>query len=181
MATTPTNKNILQPTSFRLVLPKLPTVEFFCSSVNVPDVSFSEAILATSIGVNAFFPGDKLSFGELTVNYLVDEDLKNYKEVYDWMKSITPSTTPLDFSSLTGTTANTTNTYTGTGSDLEQYEDIMIVINTNKNNANKVVHFYDAFPISLGGFQMSSESTDVASLTSSISFRYTYFDIEDQS
>jgi len=176
---TPTNKSYLQPTSFRLVLPKLPNVEFFCTGVNVPDVSFSEAILATSIGVNAFFPGDKLSFGELTVNYLVDEDLTNYSEVYDWMKSITPASAPTDFASLTGTRSNSTNTYTGVGSDLEQYEDIMIVINTNKNNPNKIVHFYDAFPITLGGFQMSSESTDVAALSSSITFRYTYFDIQN--
>ena len=177
---TPTNKNYLQPTSFRLVLPKLPTVEFFCTNVNVPDVSFSEAILATSIGVNAFFPGDKLSFGELNVSYLVDEDMTNFTEVYNWMKSITPAASPADFRSLTGTTSNTTNAYTGVGSDLEQYEDIMLVINTNKNNPNKIIHFYDAFPISLGGFQMQSESTDVGTLTSTIGFRYTYFDIETQ-
>src|SRR5210317_1275311 len=178
---TPTNKSFLHPTAFRLLIPRLPNVEFFCTSVTVPDISFSEAIFATNIGVNAYYPGDKITFMDLSVTYLIDEDMANYKEVYDWMRAITPANDPETFKALTGTTSSSTNAYTGTGSDLEQYEDITLVINTNKNNPNKFMRFYDAFPIALGGFQMSSESTDVATLTSNISFRFTYFNISDNS
>ena len=178
---TPTNKSFLHPTAFRLLIPRLPNVEFFCTSVTVPDISFSEAIFATNIGVNAYYPGDKITFMDLSVTYLIDEDMANYKEVYDWMRAITPANDPQTFKNLTGTTSTSTNAYTGTNSDLEQNEDITLVINTNKNNPNRYIRFYDSFPIALGGFQMNSESTDVAVLTGSVNFRFTYFTIEDKS
>ena len=31
---------------------------------------------------------DKIEFGQFEISYLIDEDLLNYKEIFDWMKSM---------------------------------------------------------------------------------------------
>ena len=31
-------------------------------------------------------PGDKVQFGDLTIRFLVDEDLKNYMELQKWIR-----------------------------------------------------------------------------------------------
>ena len=31
-------------------------------------------------------PGDKMDFGDLSLRFLVDEDLKNYMEIQKWMR-----------------------------------------------------------------------------------------------
>ena len=33
-------------------------------------------------------PGEKITFGDLTLSFLVDEDLSNYLEIQNWMRGI---------------------------------------------------------------------------------------------
>ena len=33
-------------------------------------------------------PGDKVQFGDLTIRFLVDEDLKNYMEIQKWIRGL---------------------------------------------------------------------------------------------
>ena len=63
------------------------------------------------IGLDAYFSGDKVEFEKLSVSFLVDEDLENFKEIYNWMDSIVPIQDPTKYKTLTGTTATTTNQF----------------------------------------------------------------------
>ena len=84
------NKSILNKNNFRLLIDKVPTVEYYVQSCNIPGMSFTETTSATGIGLDAFFPGDKVSFETLDISFIVDEDLENFKEIYDWMDAIVP-------------------------------------------------------------------------------------------
>ena len=64
--------------------------------------------------------------------------------------------------------------------DLNQYSDITLVLNTNKNIPNKFIRFHDAFPISLGSIELESGG-DSEPATVSVSFRFTYYEIESSS
>ena len=66
------NKSILNKNNFRLLVDKVPNVEYYVRSVNIPGLTFSETEQAAGVGLNAFFPGDKVSFETLDVNFLVD-------------------------------------------------------------------------------------------------------------
>ena len=33
-------------------------------------------------------PGDKLRYEDLTINFMVDEELENYIQIYQWMTSL---------------------------------------------------------------------------------------------
>ena len=103
------NTSILNKNNFRLLIDKIPTVEYYVRSVNIPGLQFTEVETGAGVGVDAFFPGDKVSFDNLEVQFLVDEDLENFKEVYDWMNAIIPIKDPSDF----GNYVETVKTPTG--------------------------------------------------------------------
>ena len=174
------NKSILNKNNFRLLIEKVPTVEYYVQSVNIPSLSFVEVSVPTRIGVNAFFPGDKVEFGNLSVSFIVDEDVSNYKEIYDWMDSIIPISDSVDFSTLTGTERTNLGQLADINDDLQQYSQITLVTNTNKNIPNRYFKFYDAFPISLSGIDLQSGS-DAEPAICTVEFRFTHFDIETTS
>ena len=91
------NKSLLNKNNFRLLIDKVPTVEYYVQSVNIPGLQFTEVNQPFGIGVDAFFPGDKVTFDTLAVTFLVDEDLENFKEMYDWMQAIVPVSNSTDF------------------------------------------------------------------------------------
>lgn len=89
MATLTENINYLQPTGFKLIMDRkhFPNLTFFATSVSHPSISLS----ATNVSfrrADIKIAGDKLTFGELQCNIIMDEDMTAYQEMYDWMKAL---------------------------------------------------------------------------------------------
>ena len=82
--TQPDNKNFLSPIGFQFSIQKLPHVNYFCQSANIPEITLSE-VERMSPFIKLPTPGTQLTFGALSITFRVDEDLKNYKEMYNWM------------------------------------------------------------------------------------------------
>ena len=174
------NKSVLNRNNFRLVIDKVPTVEYYVRTVNIPGVQFGETVQPAGVGLEAFFPGDKASFDTLEVSFLVDEDLQNFVEIYNWIDSIVPLSDPELYVSFTGTAKSNTNVLQSIANDLNQYSDITLVINTNKNIANRYIRFHDAFPIALGSIELES-GADAEPALVNVSFRFSYYDIATKS
>lgn len=82
--TEPDNKNYLQETNYRFVLKKTPALNFFCTGVSMPSLSMN------SIDHHNPFQrmpetGVQATFDQLTITYIVDEDMENYFEIQRWM------------------------------------------------------------------------------------------------
>lgn len=178
--TTSINKSLLSKNNFRLLIDKVPNVEFFVKSVNIPGLQFTETVLAAGIGLDAFFPGDKITFEALSVSFLVDEDLQNFKEIFDWMDSIVPVSDPNAYAAYVQSVKTATGTSSAIDNDMNQYSDITLVTNTNKNIPNKFFRFHDAFPISLSGIEMES-GADGEPVVATVEFRFTYYEIKSTS
>ena len=174
------NKSILNRNNFRLLIKKIPTVEYYIQTVNIPGVTFSEAVAPAGIGLDAYFPGDKAQFDTLDIVFLVDEDLENYKEVFDWIYAIIPISDPSLYKNLTGTKSTVDRRYSSVADDLAQYSDITLVTNTNKNLPNRYFRFHDCFPISLGALELQS-GAEAEPVTCQVSFRFSYYDIKTTS
>jgi len=174
------NKSLLNNNNFRLLIDKVPTVEYYVQSVNIPSMVFLETVMPSRVGIDAFFPGDKVTFGNLSVTFLVDEDLENYKEMYDWMNAIVPISDTRDYKDYVETDSLSTGELASINSDLVQYSQITLVTNTNKNLPNKFFKFYDCFPTGLGEIELKSGSAGEA-VTCTAEFRFTYFDINTTS
>jgi len=178
--TTEINKSILNKNNFRLLIDKVPTVEYYVQTVNIPGLSFNETVQPVGAGVDAYFHGDKVEYETLNVSFLVDEDLSNYKEMYDWMMGIVPVKDTDDFASLTGSQKNTLSVSGMDGDNLKTTSQITLVTNTNKNIPNRFFKFYDAFPISLGALELQS-GAETAPVTCDVQFRFNYYEIGTKS
>ena len=84
----PKNLNYFIPTGFNFSIDKIPHVNFFCQSANLPGISMGTPIVTNPL---RDFPvsGDKAQFNELRVRFIVDEELQNWLEIYNWIVGLT--------------------------------------------------------------------------------------------
>ena len=174
----PTNLNYLSPVNFDLLINKLPKTKYFCVGATLPGINFSEAQHNTTLAIESYLPGDKITFDPLVVRFAVDEDMKNYQEIYNWIMALGPGHDTDDFKTLVGSTKYTGTSITTRGDDLEMYSDATLMINTSSNNANVEFNFIDCFPTSLGAIEFSTDAQDVAYAQCDLTLRYTYYTIK---
>ena len=171
MQNLPSNYNPLSPVSFRFSIKKLPNVNFFCQSANIPDLSLGVITRPTPMrDFNTF--GDNLEIGTLEITFLVDEDLANYIEIQKWMRDLT---SPENF---TGYNTALSNTAEGLGDFGGLISDATLHILTNSMNTNKNVQYKECFPTSLGALDFTTQDTEIAAITASCSFSIADFTIE---
>ena len=176
----PTNLNYLSPVNFDLLISKLPNTRYFCTGVNIPSINFSEATMDTKLAIQSSLPGDKITFDPLTIKFVVDEDMKNYQEIFDWIMALGPGIDPADFRALTGQ-VGTGISLAAKGDNLEMYSDATLIINTSSNNANIEINFVDCFPTSLGAIDFTTDASDVSYAVCDLTLRYTYYTIKPSS
>ena len=175
------------PVQFRFKCSKLPTVEFFCQTANIPGISLGQATVDTPLK-SIPFPGDELSYQDLGISFLVDENLNNYKEIHDWITSLGFAQSHDQFKSLQATGADrfpgTTSSTAATGTSIKQplaeggiYSDATLTVLNNKNVAKTEIRFQNVFPISLGSLSYDIKANDVDYLQVQASFNYMYYDI----
>ena len=164
---TPLNKNFLSPLNFSLEIRRAPHLNFFCQSANIPSLSFQYPEQSNPF-TNIPIPGDRLRFEDLNIVFKVDEDLQNYLELNNWMRSLG---FPESFTEYAQIASNSIISGTGTRSDIT-----LMVLNGIKV-PNFEITFREAFPISLGSLQFSTIDESINYITCSVSFKYIFFDI----
>ena len=178
----PDNLSYLAPTQFELLIKKLPNTKYFSTGVNVPSVSVAEVQQPTNLGRNVLIPGDKINFGEITVTFIVDENMENWTELYQWMSQITSSTDPEKYRSLVGANRRADQPYDGSGDPDAVYSDMTIVVTTAANNPNRYIRIQGAFPTSLGEITMDTTvAGGLSYVTCTASFQFTTFEIASSS
>ena len=83
----PTVYDYATGTQWRLAFNRVPKTTWFCTSANVPGITLGEAMFPTPMS-DMFITGDKLTFETLNITFIVDEELQNYRELWDWMVGI---------------------------------------------------------------------------------------------
>lgn len=163
MATLTENLNYLMPTSFKLVIDRenYPNLEYFAQSVNHPSMTLTPAELPFRKVRQIPLAGGTLDFGEFSANIILDEDMKAYQEMFDWMKRIieTPLKGALDRD----------------GTNVPASADITLSILSSQNNQVKQIRYLEAVPTSLGDIAFEATASGTEFLTVPISFRFTEF------
>lgn len=169
--------NYLSPVNFDLQINKLPNTKYFCTGVTLPSVNFSEALHSLPLAINSYLPGDKIEFDPLVVKFLVDEDMTNYKEIFNWIMALGPGNDTGDFQTLTDSKKTTTGQFSNADFS-KMYSDATIFANTSSNNANVEFSFEDCFPTSLGSIEFNSQADGVEYATCDLTLRYTLFKVK---
>ena len=81
------NRNFLTPVGFKFSIEKMRGVDFFCQAANVPGITMEKVDQPTRFN-RMPHPGDELYYEDLTIRFLVDENMKNFYQVHDWMRTI---------------------------------------------------------------------------------------------
>ena len=175
------------PVQFRFKCSKLPTVEFFCQTANIPGIGLGEAVIDTPLK-SIPFPGDKVTYQDLAISFLVDENLNNYKEIHDWIIALGFPQNHTQFADLQaagadrypGTTSGAVVPITNTPVPLAEggtYSDATLTVLNSKNIAVTEIRFNNIFPTSLGSLSYDVQASDVNYLQSSVDFSYMYYEI----
>lgn len=165
MAELTENFNYMQPTSFKLVIDRrnYPNLEFFCQNVTHPGMIMNPVELPVRRLAGLPFPGDTLTFNELSTNILLDENLESYTEMFNWIRRLLEN--------------NMFNRNASGKSSQPNYADITLSILSSHNNQTKQVRYIDCVPTSLGDINFESTSSGQEFITFAASFRFNYFEL----
>ena len=182
----PTELDYASPTQFRMLINQLPKVEFFITAANVPGINLGEAIFPTPLK-QIPMQGDEITFENLSISFLVDENLENYKELHDWLIGIGFPQSRQQFSDFRSSTANRSTATRGVSTDIgdvkpatpisPMFSDATLTILSNKNNPVVEIRFEELSPVALGALNFDQEATDVQYLKTTADFNYKYYQI----
>ena len=183
----PSKLDYASPIQFRFKMTKLPNVEFFVQTANIPGINLGSTTLETPLKDIAGV-GDKVTYQSLDVSFLVDENLNNYKEIHDWITGLGFPEDHKQFNTLLATGADrfpgTTSSTAATGTSIPQplseggiYSDATLTVLNNKNIAKTEIRFQNVYPVTLGGLSYDIKASDVSYLQVNASFNYMYYDI----
>ena len=175
--TQPDNVNMLSPLGFNFSINKMPHVNYFTQSVNIPSVQLGDVEVPNPF-VALPSIGDHLRFGELQLSFKVDEDLKNYIELFNWITELGfPES--YDQSKFIYDKGNDTPGKGSLPSAIGEgpKSDATLTILNSVMNPNLQVMFEDCYPLSLSDVQFTSTQGSVDYLECVCSFRFTLFRI----
>ena len=182
----PSKLDYTSPTQFRFLINQLPKVEYFTTEANIPGITLGEVDFKTRFKAIPLM-GDVLTYEDLTITFIVDENLENYVEMHTWLTAIGFPENTKQFSDFRSATSNVATNTRGESKDIgdvkastperAMYSDAMLTILTNKNNPVVECRFRDVFPTSLSGLTYSQNQTDVEYLTATVNFKYQIYEI----
>ena len=165
------NRNFLAPVGFKFTLAKYPKVSFFSNSARIPELSLGTAVQPSYLK-NIDIPGEKLTYGDLTIRFLVDENMQNYMAMHNWLKGIGFPETPQQF-------ADQTTNADGVRDEKEVFSDGSLhILNSNFKDV-AIVRFNDLFPVGLTSLEFDATETDINYFTAEAVMRYTVYNIFD--
>ena len=163
------NRNFLSSVAFKFNLAKYPKVDFFSNSAIIPQLTLATSTQPTYLK-DIDVPGEKLTFGDFTLKFLVDENMENYLAVYNWLVGLGFPETTKQFKDITTDSADQR--------DLTEAfcDGTLRILNSNYREISRV-KFKDLFPVSLTSLDFDATTSDVQYFTAQATFKYTVYDL----
>ena len=146
----PKNINPLADVQFKFDVAALPNTSFFIQTVNLPGVSLEAATIATPQLQNFSRHTGIITYEALDVTFMIDEYLKNWQEIYEWMIG-----------------------------EENKYTSAVLTILSSSMNPTMEIHFKEIFPTSLSAISFDSTTTDPVYQIATVSFNYTEYIIKN--
>ena len=182
----PTKLDYSSPTQFKFSINQLPKVEFFTTAANLPGINLGDAIFPTPYKEIPVM-GDTLTYDNLSISFIVDENLENYIELHNWLIGIGFPKNRNQFSNFRSLTSSSPIATQGVSNDIGDvkpstsargmFGDAILTTLTNKNNPVVEARFQDLYPVSLGALDFTQTATDVEYITVTADFSYKLYEI----
>ena len=174
----PSDLDYLKPNGFKFQIHNLPNVSYFCQAANIPAIQLGSPVMPTPLS-DIPVPGDKLSYGDLVIRFLVQENMSNYLELYNWLVGLGFPESRQQYIDW-----NESQRYRFPAvSDkrlgaLGNFSDADFFILDSDNNPNVKITYYDVFPVSLEGLDFDISSGRADFLVGIAAFKYRHYTVE---
>jgi len=167
------NRNFLSGVAFKFNLTKYPKVDFFSNSAIIPLLNL-ELARQPSYLKNIDVPGERLTYGDFTLRFMVDENMENYLAVYNWLTGLGFPESGKQFKEII--------TDSDGQRDMKEpfCDGTLRILNSNYREVAKV-KFQDLFPVSLTSLDFDATATDVQYFTAEATFKYTIYNLSASS
>jgi hypothetical protein len=155
------SNNPLLSNYFQFTLDRVPNMVYFCQSANIPGIAYGVAEQPTTMGYPVQVPTGAIRFEDLLLTFRVDENLTNWKEIHDWIR--------------------TTSNYENDASTLEYSQKASSATLTVTNSSYKpkiAVRFKQIFPKYLSSINFSITEKQSTEVLASVQFAFTGYTIE---
>ena len=160
------NKNYLSPVGFKFNIVKTPKVDFFSNSAKIPGIQLGNDKVGHYLKA-IDLPGDNIQFEDLTLQFIVDENLENYLEIHNWIDGLGYPESVSEFQELVRDAQ-------GQQDLKEQYSDGTLAILNSNFNVGARVKFRDLYPISLSSLEFTATESDYTYFTATVTFTYLF-------
>ena len=164
------NRNFLSPSGFQFNLARAPKVDFFSNSTRIPGIQLGNIDVGNylkSIPV----PVDQIQFEDLTLQFLVDENMENFLEIHNWIYGLGYPKSVDQFTNLVNDR--------GEIDDLKQFSDGTLTVLNSNFVPMSYIKFKDLFPVSLSTLEFTASETDYSYFTATVTFKYLIYEILD--
>jgi hypothetical protein len=165
----PSNINPLSPNGYKFSIQRIPGFTYFCQEVNLPSVTLGVSQVATPF-VNYSVPGDQMEFGDLSVQFLIDSGMNNYKALFNWLRGLGFPESYGQYKEQASSDLLYKSEVASTVSDAT-----LTILGPNNTDVQSII-FRDCQPVSIDSLQFLSNSQDVQYLIGNATFRYSYYD-----
>ena len=149
LANQPKNMNPLADVQFKFIIGALPNVTFFVQSTALPGITLAPLDIGLPQRTGFARNTGVIEYEELNVAFLVDEYLKNWMEVYNWMLG-TPS-----------------------------YTSGVLTILSSQMNPTIEFHFSGLFPTNISEISFDSTASEPTYQIATVAFRYSKYTIKN--
>jgi hypothetical protein len=132
--------------------PELKNLSFHCQTISIPAISLP-AVEMPFHQMTAQYSGDRVSFDPFTATFLVDEKLKNFNLIFQWIMKQAMEQTIIK-------------------------RDLSLLLYNNSNNHSHTIRFIGAIPTSLSPVNLASNLPNTNVMASDVSFSYDYYYFE---
>jgi hypothetical protein len=158
----------LAPTGFKVSLDRknYPNIQFFAQQVQHPSMDMNATEVAYRRVGSVVTPGDTITFSNVSMDILMDENMNVYQEIYDWMRRLVEE----EYKSNTG------RMYANNAESIGSFCDINVSVLTSHNNVSRTIKYVNALPTTLGDVQFAATNQGDY-ITFPVSFRFDYFEL----
>lgn len=147
----PQSFNALTNVKFKFDIQRAPNVTYWMQSCILPTVQIEGGILP-GMRRDVPIPGQKAEFENLVITFIVDQDLKNYEEIFNWFQDIASAST-ID----------------------QMVANCSLHFLNGDNEVNRTIDFIGAYPTVMTELSLNSDDSDTVPVTCSVTFNYEYF------
>ena len=157
----PTNRNKLTTNRFLFNMTRTPYLAYFCQRVNIPSLGFGTSIQSNPTAIEIKRPGTRLIYEDLQVGFIVDEEMKNWLEIHNWLKNISTYDTVHDYLK-----------------EEQKTSSALLYVMSAAYKPLLSIYFHDIYPTFLTSIDFDSTSPDSEIIISTVTFSYTYYEIK---